>query len=382
MMHSKDIPTRLDLAVLTNFIPPTRAAMFRCIAGQLRTRFFVDTKMEANREWEAETADLDIHRVRGLSIPISYRHSAGFRDRSYLHLSFGILPSLLSARPRAILSGELGLRTGLACLYKKLVPSTRLAVWVEGTPHTDNPRGKLRRLWRKFIAPYPDLFIAVSTGAADLLRTYSVPEERIKTIYFVSGFDPPPPSWVPQRNESERLRLLHCGQLSTRKNVKGFLSALIEVTRGMDRPVEMWFVGSGPEQADIAAMDLPPNLTLKFLGFVPFNRMPEIYSQCGILVFPTLADVWGLVTNEAMMWSVPVLGSKYAQSVCDLVDQGANGWQFTPDDHEDTKQAIRTALSASAEEVEQMGAAARETAQRLTPEWFASQLVGILAAER
>jgi glycosyltransferase involved in cell wall biosynthesis len=382
MMLSKDITTRLDLAVLTNFIPPTRAAMFRCIAGQLRTRFFVDTTMEANREWEADTADLDIHRVRGLSIPIRYRHSSGFRDRSYLHLSFGILPSLLAARPRAILSGELGLRTGLACLCKKLFPSTRLTVWVEGTPHTDNPRGTLRRMWRKFIAPCPDCFIAVSTGAADLLRTYSVPDERIKTIYFVSGFNPPPPAMVPQRNESQRLRLLHCGQLSARKNVKGFLRALIEVARDMNRPVEMWFVGSGPEQADLAAMQLPPNLTLKFLGFVPFHRMPEIYSQCGILAFPTLADVWGLVTNEAMMWGIPVLGSRFAQSVCDLVVHGANGWQFTPDDHEDTKQAIRAALTASAENLEQMGRAARETAQDLTPEWFASQVLGILTTER
>jgi len=95
-------------------------------------------------------------------------------------------------------------------------------------------------------------------------------------------------------------------------------------------------------------------------------------------VFPTLADVWGLVTNEAMMHGMPVLGSRYAGSVCDLITDHETGWTFTPDNRMEMERAIRSALSTSAEELEEMGMAARRRSEKLTPEAFADSLVGAL----
>ena len=53
--------------------------------------------------------------------------------------------------------------------------------------------------------------------------------------------------------------------------------------------------------------------------------------KVGVLVFPTLADEWGLVVNEALAAGVPVLGSLYSQAVEELVRDGENGWTFRPD---------------------------------------------------
>jgi glycosyltransferase involved in cell wall biosynthesis len=373
-MRNSTKPT--EVAILTNFIPPTRLPAFQAISNRFQATFFVDTAMEDNRQWAVENEGLDVRIVWGVSVPISYRHPQGFRDSSYLHLPCGLLGALLAAKPERVISGELGLRTGIACLYKMLRPSIRLVVWTEGTPHTDGPRGVLRKWWRRMIAQIPDRFVAVSSGAKTLLESYGVPEDRVQLSYFVSGFYPPPQ--VPVRDPCQRRRLLHSGSLNERKGIRGFVDVLASIAQALDHPVELWFAGTGPEESYLRSMPLPHGLTFRFLGFVPFEQMPDVYRQCGILVFPTLADVWGLVTNEAMMYGMPVLGSRYAGSVCDLITDYETGWTFTPDNRMEMERAIRIALSTNAEELEEMGMAARRRAEKLTPEAFADSLVDAL----
>src|SRR5258708_40228945 len=53
----------------------------------------------------------------------------------------------------------------------------------------------------------------------------------------------------------------------------------------------------------------PQNITVKFCGAVAYSELPGIYAQCGLLVFPTLADEWGMVVNEALAAGLPILGS-------------------------------------------------------------------------
>src|SRR5436190_875726 len=81
----------------------------------------------------------------------------------------------------------------------------------------------------------------------------------------------------------------------------------------------------------------------------------EFYSQAGILVFPTLADEWGLVVVEAMAAGLPVLGSLHSQAVEDLVTDGLDGWTFRPDDCASLRSALNRALGASAEEIDRLG---------------------------
>jgi glycosyltransferase involved in cell wall biosynthesis len=368
----------VDMAILTNFVPPARLPVFQYISRRLRTIIFVDTEMENNRKWTLQNDKLHIHVVRSLSVPVTYTHPQGFREKSYLHLPYGLFFCLLAARPKRILSGELGMRTAIACLYKILRPSVRLIVWTEGTAHTDAPRGILRKWWRKVLVKIPDNFIAVSSGAKELMESYGVPERRLRMSLFVSGFDPP--LHIPARDMIQQRRLLYCGRLNELKGVRGFVDALVSVQSSLNRPVELWFVGYGSDEKYLRDLPLPHNLSFRFLGYVPFERITEIYCQCGILVFPTLSDVWGLVTNEAMMYGMPVLGSRYAQSVCDLVTDGKTGWTFVPDNRAEMEHAIHAALSASEEELHAMGKAAHQRVENCTPEVFAEDVLNAFKA--
>src|SRR5206468_11003060 len=119
-----------------------------------------------------------------------------------------------------------------------------------------------------------------------------------------------------------------------------------------DRRVELWFIGDGPLRSDLERLAKPLNLELRFVGNVPYGDLAIWYEQAGILVFPTLADEWGLVVNEALAAGVPVLGSLYSQAVEELVREGENGWTFRPDRAEEMSTALERALSLSGSELD------------------------------
>jgi glycosyltransferase involved in cell wall biosynthesis len=103
--------------------------------------------------------------------------------------------------------------------------------------------------------------------------------------------------------------------------------------------------------------------------------LAAVYERCGILVFPTLADEWGLVVNEAMSCGMPVLGSWYSQAVQELCVDGVNGWVFRPDSLDEMYEAIGRALTSPEDVLRRMGQAAARRVAGLTAEFAAERIV-------
>src|SRR5262249_53759140 len=103
------------------------------------------------------------------------------------------------------------------------------------------------------------------------------------------------------RANPARRRFLFSGRLIEFKGLLPFLNRLAAHARAhASQQIEFWIMGEGPLRGSLASFPAPDNLQLRFLGHVGYDRLPEIYEQCGILAFPTLADEWGLVVVEAM----------------------------------------------------------------------------------
>jgi glycosyltransferase involved in cell wall biosynthesis len=174
-------------------------------------------------------------------------------------------------------------------------------------------------------------------------------------------------------------RLFFPGQFIQRKGLLPFLDVLSRwATAHSDRRVEFWLLGEGPERSAIEAHPRPPNLALRIWKGVPYDELPRFYAQAGILAFPTLADEWGLVVNEALASGVPMLGSVHSQAVAELVRDGETGWRFDPEKPDETYKAIDRALATPPERLAAMRAAARRSVEALTPERAADQVVEAL----
>jgi glycosyltransferase involved in cell wall biosynthesis len=336
---------KAKVALLTNFLPIYRVPLLEHLSTHLSgLRIFLSVKMEKNRNWPVYWGGLDVQVSRSLTITRNRRSSHGYTDTNYLHIPYDTLLSLWRYRPEVVIAGEMGARTMMARVYKVIRPGTKLIIWATLSEHTEAGTSFVRRLVRRWLLRGANAIYVNGAGGARYVRSMgyrgsltSVPYAADNQMFANSS----------PRVRSETLRLLYTGQIVERKGLSPFLASLAQWCHAHPRrSIYLSVVGSGDMLDQIKKVELPLNLQVEFKGNVQFGDLPRHYHDADMYVYPTLADEWGLVVNEALSAGLPVLGSRYSQAVEELVQEGVTGWLFTPTDPVDTYAAIDRALSA------------------------------------
>ncbi|HKE13982.1 MAG TPA: glycosyltransferase family 4 protein [Kofleriaceae bacterium] len=120
--------------------------------------------------------------------------------------------------------------------------------------------------------------------------------------------------------------VLFSGKLIPKKQPLALLDAYARVRR--ERPCWLLMVGEGGERAGIeervARHGLPG---VRLAGFLNQSELPTAYAAADLLVLPSGWDeTWGLVVNEALNFSLPVIVSDRVGCAEDLVRPGWNGF--------------------------------------------------------
>lgn len=164
------------------------------------------------------------------------------------------------------------------------------------------------------------------------------------------------------RPEDQRVNILYFSRIIECKG----LDVLLQAFAGLvpQRPeAHLRIAGEGPfrQQCERLRDDLRiPNV--HFLGAVPNEEAWKHYRQAAIFVLPCSGkgqpEAWGLVINEALSMSLPVVTTEAVGCVPDLVQEGRNGYVVAPGDVETLRQALRT-LVEDRPRREQMGKESR-----------------------
>ncbi len=368
------IPSRVPASVvlLTNIIPPYLLPVFARLADRLRSfRIFLSVPMESDRAWPTEWGCLDVTVQRSFRRVVRQTHPQGFSAQVERHFPYDTLPLLLAAQPEIVISTQLGFRTMQSVLHRTIRRRSRLVIWVDASEHTEKRIGVLLTFLRRVLLRRADAIMAVGRSGKRYVEKLRISGARIVEVPFVTDMAPFQACSLARYAGAER-RLLYVGQLIERKGVVAFLQGLIAWAREHSQcDCECWFVGDGPLRGRLEKIECPRNLSRKFLGNVPYGSLPNLYSQAGICVLPTLADTWALVVNEALAAGTPVLGSLYSQAVEQLVRDGENGWTYYPDNTRATECVLNRALSTSGGELARMRHEARASVAHLTPEYAA-----------
>lgn len=360
------------VALLTNFLPIYRVQLLEHLSIHLGgLRIFLSIRMEKNRNWPVYWGGLDVQVSRSVTITRNRRSSHGYTDRNYLHIPYDTLLSLWRYRPEVVISGELGPRTIMARVYKVIRPRTKLIIWATLSEHTESECGFARRLLRHWLLRGANAVYVNGASGARYIRSMGYHGPLTSVPYAADNQAFAHPS---HRVRSENLCLLYTGQLVERKGLSPFVASLAQWCHAYpQRSVFLSVVGSGDQFDQIRKMELPPNLQVEFKGSVQFNDLPRHYHAADLYVYPTLADEWGLVVNEALSAGLPVLGSRYSQAVEELVQEGVTGWLFTPTDPADTYAAINRALSA-VDSLDAMSSHAVAAVKELTQQQIAARM--------
>jgi glycosyltransferase involved in cell wall biosynthesis len=364
--------------LLTNCLPMYRVPLFEHIKQRAQhLRVFLSIKVVADRDWHLFWGDLDVITSRSFTWVQTFRNSHGFVDQSVISFPYDTLWALWRYRPDVLVSSEFGVRTLFAAIYKALFPQTKLFIWATLSEHTEATRSKKREVLRRQLLRFADgVFVNGASG-----------ERYIRSLGFRKG----PICAVPYtidnrifrgattRRGGGPIRLLFTGQLVERKGLYSFFVQLVRWCE--DHPskaVVLSVVGSGPELERLQSIKPSSNLEIRYEGVASFQQLPRYYHEADIYIFPTLADEWGVVVNEAMIAGLPILGSRYSQAVEELVQDGVNGWTFTPMDEEDTYHALDRALQTDSAGLDVMRRRAVDAVSELTPQVMADRMIATI----
>jgi len=95
-------------------------------------------------------------------------------------------------------------------------------------------------------------------------------------------------------------------------------------------------------------------------GFQQIEDLPAFYSRAECFIHASTVEQWGLVVNEAMASSLPVIVSHQCGCAQDLVREGINGFTFDPSNVNELAGLMSRVSSMSEESRAAMGPASQE----------------------
>ena len=220
----------------------------------------------------------------------------------------------------------------------------KTAFWCQVT----NDRWVKRRTWKealkRLIFPKVDATLGSGKESQAFAMRYGVPEEKalclrhsIDVNHYASGREK---YFQDRAHIRNNLRIqgtvfIYVGRLWSGKGVDYLLKAFDKVQKMSGEEVSLLLVGDGLQEAELQRFCVERGIrNVIFTGFQQKPELPRYYAAADVFVFPTLGDPYGLVIDEAMASSLPIISTSAAGEIGDRIDEGANGYIIPPGDSE------------------------------------------------
>jgi len=209
-------------------------------------------------------------------------------------------------------------------------------------------------LWRfqyRYVRNRADFFLAISSFTKkEMVELWHIPPEKIHIV---------PCACSPRFRRTEDINtvrkkygldrpfLLFVGNSNPRKNLTRLIHAFEQAKAEGNLPHQLIIAGEQGWKFDRekAVRGLRYREDVRFIGFIPDEDMPALYSACSLFVFPTLYEGFGVPVLEAQACGVPVLTSRCSA----LPEVGGDGaFYVDPYDIAGIAEGIRIVLTHTA----------------------------------
>lgn len=368
------------VVIVTEIIAPYRIPVFNALAERTEVDFHVIFLAESDpslRQWRVYKDEIRF----AYDVLPSWRRRFG---RYHVLLNRGLLSALNRLRPDAVLCGGYNYLASWEAAAWAKVHGVPLLLWSESTV-LDMRRGRpLVEFMKARFLSLCQAFVVCGKSSFDYLRKLGIAEDKIFTA--PNAVDANLFSTAAESVRRQELQVrarrslpsryfLYVGRLVQAKGVYEVMEAYAQLSAEIRSAVALVFVGDGPERMKLMerARGISPG-TIQFAGFAHREDLPEFYALADALIFPTHTDPWGLVVNEAMLCSVPVIATTVAGCAADLMQDGWNGFVVPPKDPSGLADAM-TRLADDPRLRREMGARSRERIAAYSPTSWAEGLV-------
>jgi glycosyltransferase involved in cell wall biosynthesis len=229
-------------------------------------------------------------------------------------------------------------------LYNTSVPGVPYFVYTDHTHlsnlnYPDFDRRELRSpewiaLERSIYESATVVFTRSTDVAADLVRYYNIPSDKIECVYAGSNVDVKN-AGEPNNNGYSNKRIIFVGVDWLRKGGAELQEAFRTVLKSHP-DAHLTIAGSN------TPVDLP-NCTV--LGPVNASDLSRYYTEASVFCLPTKREPFGIAFVEAMMHRLPIVATAVG-AVPDMVEHGVNGFLVEPGKAEPLAQALCTLLDS------------------------------------
>ena len=326
------------VVIVTNIPAPYRVELFYYMQTHFSEYEFdviYTSKTEDNRQWFLDKNKL----INSIILHSKVIKMKGKLDNRYIHLPINIMTCLNKISPDIVIAFEYNL-AALQCLLWCKIQNKSFIHLTDGTLYSERNIGKIQKLARKVIIKNADAFIASSSKAKEKLMAWGASEKEIFTSLLtvdVSQFEKMEKEVCPGR-------ILYVGSMIKRKG----LDLLIKALSYLDIEYNLRIVGNGTEDeiSFLKKIAKKNNVydKITWCGFKTGDSLIDEYRQAQIFVLPTREDCFGLVLLEAFCAKLPIVSSKYADGIYDIVVDGSNGYIVDPFNSKEFGRKLQNAL--------------------------------------
>ena len=307
-----------DIALITNIPAPYRVPVFDIVASYLskhNINFIVYylAKIEPNRKWKLPPLKHNYVFLNSKSLSLNNRT---------IHFGFILLYYLQKLSPDIIISSGFSL-SALQAFFWSAIRHKPYISFSDGTLQSEYHIGVLHKAIRHIIVKNSSAYICTSHKTRELYLKYGANFSNC----FLSPLSIDNDLFLPSPNNSPKYDLLFVGRLTDGK-MPLFIA---EIMTKLNRNISLDIIGDGKDRDLFLKQLTTEHINFHYEGFVQPSMIHHYYKRARILPFPTRADAWGVVANEACAAGLPVITTPDAGVAGELIQHGKNGFILPAD---------------------------------------------------
>ncbi len=325
-------------------------------------------ELSSTYDWQPLKQDVPYQRI------VLSRKSS--HQQRWFMLAIRIWSALGKLKPDIVIFCGYGVRGMLIGLLWSILFRKR-AILLSETKEDDFSRVTWRESLKKHVMAQYSAFLVGGKPQQRYLYKLGANKDSIFVGYDVVGNDSFDPRRI--RNLERPIKsdyFLVVSRFVPKKNLIFLLNAYaIYQDRCQSEPWQLVLCGDGELREDIEEKIENLNLDsfVHLPGFLQFDELLPYFAHAQCFIHASSQEQWGLVVNEAMASSLPVLVSRKCGCFEDLVVEGENGFGFDPNNVEELS-ALMAKITQDPVLLDSMGKASLKHIQNFSPSTFARGL--------
>ncbi len=317
----------MKVLIIDNYIAPYRVDLYNLIAESVDLTVCYGAQQDTTRDQRYTNENINFKTIFRKHIKIGSRADFSFE-----------IPKIINkGMYDCVLVGGYdspSFMYAISYMRRKKIP---FMLNVDGSFINYNQNFFLKKLKSYFIKS-ANMIITSGESSAKALEFYGANLENIE--YYPFAFSFPEELVLPSSSDkiaikskleiNEDIAILFVGRAMECKKI----DVLLRAYASLKGDIALYFVGTTLTNEYSEIIKELGLENVKFIDFKTGKDLTDYFQACDFFVLPTDGEVWGLVVNEAMINSLPVITTTRCNAGLELIDNGINGLLIEPNDVE------------------------------------------------